>query len=89
MTNLLAPPLIDARTISPQYRRTSIFGGRRRPCRLPNLALRYAEMTGTALHAVSRILSAWEVKGFVEGGRQKLPVLNVAWLAALAGEAEK
>jgi len=33
-----------------------------------------AEMTGTTLHTVSRILSAWESAGLVEGGRQKLVV---------------
>lgn len=33
-----------------------------------------AEMTGTTLHTVSRILSAWEGAGLVEGGRQKLLV---------------
>ena len=33
-----------------------------------------AEMTGTTLHTVSRILSAWESEGLVEGGRQKLLV---------------
>lgn len=31
-----------------------------------------AEMTGTTLHTVSRILSAWEGRGLVEGGRQKI-----------------
>jgi CRP/FNR family transcriptional regulator, nitrogen oxide reductase regulator len=31
-----------------------------------------AEMSGTTLHTVSRILSAWEDAGIVEGGRQKL-----------------
>lgn len=31
-----------------------------------------AEMAGTTLHTVSRILSAWEDAGLVEGGRQKL-----------------
>ena len=35
-----------------------------------------AEMTGTTLHTVSRILSAWEDAGLVEGGRQKLLVKN-------------
>ena len=35
-----------------------------------------AEMTGTTLHTVSRILSAWEAAGLVEGGRQKLLVLD-------------
>lgn len=33
-----------------------------------------AEMTGTTLHTVSRILTAWEAAGIVEGGRQKLLV---------------
>lgn len=31
-----------------------------------------AEMAGTTLHTVSRILSAWEDASLVEGGRQKL-----------------
>ena len=33
-----------------------------------------AEMTGTTLHTVSRILTAWEAAGLVEGGRRKLLV---------------
>jgi CRP-like cAMP-binding protein len=33
-----------------------------------------AEMTGTTLHTVSRVLTAWEHGGLVEGGRQKLLV---------------
>lgn len=33
-----------------------------------------AEMAGTTLHTVSRILTAWEEAGLVEGGRQKLLV---------------
>jgi CRP-like cAMP-binding protein len=43
-----------------------------------------AEMTGTTLHTVSRILSAWEANGLVEGGRQKLMVTDHAKLQALA-----
>ncbi len=43
-----------------------------------------AEMTGTTLHTVSRIMSAWEAKGLVEGGRQKLTVKDVDGLSALA-----
>ena len=31
-----------------------------------------AEMTGTTLHTVSRILSSWEQRGLVEGGRQRI-----------------
>ncbi len=43
-----------------------------------------AEMTGTTLHTVSRILSAWESKGIVEGGRQKLTVTDSPRLLKLA-----
>jgi len=35
-----------------------------------------AEMTGTTLHTVSRLLSAWESAGVVSGGRQKITVTD-------------
>jgi CRP-like cAMP-binding protein len=47
-----------------------------------------AEMTGTTLHTVSRILSAWEANGLVEGGRQKLLVRDPVRLQALADSKE-
>ncbi|WIY52362.1 Crp/Fnr family transcriptional regulator [Devosia sp. YIM 151766] len=43
-----------------------------------------AEMTGTTLHTVSRIFSAWESQGIVKGGRQKLLVRDRPRLEALA-----
>ena len=43
-----------------------------------------AEMTGTTLHTVSRIFSAWESRGIVRGGRQKLLVRDRPRLEALA-----
>ncbi len=43
-----------------------------------------AEMTGTTLHTVSRILTAWEGLGLVEGGRQKLTVCDAEGLARIA-----
>lgn len=43
-----------------------------------------AEMTGTTLHTVSRILSAWEQQGLVEGGRQRIVVRDAQRLNALA-----
>ncbi len=43
-----------------------------------------AEMTGTTLHTVSRILSAWEAQGLVEGGRQKLTLCDAEGLARIA-----
>ena len=43
-----------------------------------------AEMTGTTLHTVSRILSAWEQQGLVEGGRQRIVLRDPHKLFALA-----
>lgn len=43
-----------------------------------------AEMTGTTLHTVSRLLSGWESRGLVTGGRQKLTVTDAAGLARIA-----
>jgi CRP-like cAMP-binding protein len=43
-----------------------------------------AEMTGTTLHTVSRTLSAWQERGIVELGRQKLTVLDPHGLAIIA-----
>jgi CRP-like cAMP-binding protein len=47
-----------------------------------------AEMTGTTLHTVSRILSAWEEKGLVEGGRQRIVVRDPHGLVMLAEDKE-
>jgi len=43
-----------------------------------------AEMTGTTLHTVSRILSAWEARGLVACGRQKILVRDLCGLSRLA-----
>ncbi len=43
-----------------------------------------AEMTGTTLHTVSRLLSKWEAQGLVLGGRQKLTVTDAEGLARVA-----
>lgn len=43
-----------------------------------------AEMTGTTLHTVSRILSGWEGEGIVAGGRQHIVVTRPDALVALA-----
>jgi CRP-like cAMP-binding protein len=44
-----------------------------------------AEATGTTLHNVSRILSAWEERGWVIGGRQKIIVREPHKLLAVMG----
>ncbi|WP_108398978.1 Crp/Fnr family transcriptional regulator [Devosia submarina] len=46
-----------------------------------------AEMTGTTLHTVSRILTAWEHAGLVVGGQQKL-LLKDRRRLALIGDGE-
>lgn len=43
-----------------------------------------AEMTGTTLHTVSRILSAWEARGLVACGRQKVLLRDPDRLSRLA-----
>ncbi len=43
-----------------------------------------AEMTGTTLHTVSRLFSAWSTKGLMQVGRQKIEVLEAHKLALLA-----
>lgn len=48
-----------------------------------------AEMTGTTLHTVSRILTAWEDAGLVDGGRQKLLVRDPHRLMLIADGLEE
>lgn len=43
-----------------------------------------ADMTGTTLHTVSRIFSAWSDQGIVQVGRQKIEVLSEERLALIA-----
>ena len=45
-----------------------------------------AQMTGTTLHTVSRTLSAWENKGLVESGRQRIVIREPHRLFMLAEE---
>jgi CRP-like cAMP-binding protein len=48
-----------------------------------------AEMTGTTLHTVSRLLSAWEDQGIVSGGRQKVTVTDPHALMLVAENRRK
>ena len=43
-----------------------------------------AEMTGTTLHTVSRLLSAWEDQGLVKSGRQRVIVVEPHRLLVIA-----
>jgi CRP-like cAMP-binding protein len=48
-----------------------------------------AEMTGTTLHTVSRILSSWEDDGLVRSGRQKVTVTDPHGLMLVAESRRK
>ena len=43
-----------------------------------------AEMTGTTLYTVSRLLSAWEAQGIVKGGRQRIVLTKPHALVSIA-----
>lgn len=43
-------------------------------------------MSGTTLHTVSRVLSAWEQSGIVDGGRQHLILRDPHAIVVIAGE---
>lgn len=45
-----------------------------------------AEMTGTTLHTVSRILSGWEQRGLIGGGRMRIAIRNPDGLLAIADD---
>lgn len=47
-----------------------------------------AEMTGTTLHTVSRLLSAWERDGIIRGGRRQVIVTAPHRLVILSGVGE-
>tara|TARA_R110000787_G_scaffold262422_8_gene367997 strand:+ start:5560 stop:6252 length:693 start_codon:yes stop_codon:yes gene_type:complete len=44
-----------------------------------------SEMTGTTLHTVSRLMSAWENNGYIKSGRQKVTVIQGDKLQLIAG----
>jgi CRP-like cAMP-binding protein len=45
-----------------------------------------AQLTGTTVFTVSRIISRWESSGFVRAGRQQLIIRELHSLAAIAGD---
>ena len=47
-----------------------------------------AELTGTTLHTVSRILSGWEQRGFVKSGRQRIVIRKPPEIVAIAEDLE-
>jgi CRP/FNR family transcriptional regulator, nitrogen oxide reductase regulator len=47
-----------------------------------------AQMTGTTLHTVSRILSSWEQLGLIESGRQRIVLRELQKIAELAEQTD-
>jgi CRP-like cAMP-binding protein len=45
-----------------------------------------AEMTGTTLFTVSRLLSGWEERGIVQSGRQRIVITRPHALVAIADD---
>jgi CRP-like cAMP-binding protein len=45
-----------------------------------------AEMTGTTIYTVSRLVAAWEEKGLVEGGRQRIVIRRPHGLVVIADD---
>ena len=52
---------------------------------LGGMGANIAEMTGTTLHTVSRLLSAWEKDGIVESTRKHIVVTEPHKLVLLSG----
>lgn len=53
---------------------------------LPLSRQELAEMTGTTLYTVSRLLSRWEAEGLVSTGRERVVLCNLQQLTALTEE---
>jgi CRP/FNR family transcriptional regulator, nitrogen oxide reductase regulator len=49
----------------------------------------FAEISGTTLYTVSRVLSEWERQGLVEAGRERVMIRNPHGLVQIAEELEK
>jgi len=48
-----------------------------------------AQMTGTTLHTVSRLLSGWEQRGLIESGRQRIVLRDAHGLVVLAEQGSR
>ncbi len=48
-----------------------------------------AEMTGTTLYTVSRLLSEWERQGIIETGRERIKIMKPHDLVRIADSLEK
>jgi len=46
-------------------------------CECEGLRQDVAEMTGTTLNAVGRVLISWESQGLVEGGQQRIMIRDL------------
>lgn len=74
-----------ARTVLRLARRVSVPTPEGLLIALPITRQELAELNGTTLHNVSRIVSAWTATGVVAGGRRRLVVRDIEALQRIAG----
>lgn len=82
----LAPLHVEQRVANALLRRVNQFGKKVEGGVLIDFPLSrqaISEMTGTTLHTVSRLLSAWEKEGIVRSGRKRVAVTDLHRLVLL------
>ena len=86
MTALAAGAGPPAKRIATRFRLVDFFDGADKGLDIdfPITRQDIADMTGTTLHTVSRVLSAWEDQGLVSGGRQKVRITDPHGLMLIA-----
>lgn len=83
----LATARVERRVASTLIRLTRQTGKRTERGVLLDLPLSrqdLAEMTGTTLYSVSRIMSGWEQQGLIESGRERIVILSPHGLVTIA-----
>ncbi len=87
----LATEKVERRIARALLRLTSQMGTRNKEglIELPFSRQELAEVTGTTLYSVSRVLSDWERRGLVMAGRERVAIQNAHELVEIAEELEK
>lgn len=75
---------VERRVAHLLLRIVKVSGGGAAEVAFPITRQEIAEMTGTTLYTVSRVLSAWENQGLVAGGRERIAVTEPAKLREIA-----
>ncbi len=87
----LATEKVERRIARAMLRLTAQLGAKNEKgyIELPFTRQELAEMSGTTLYTVSRILAQWERQGLVEAGRERVAIRNPHGLVEIAEELEK